>query len=251
MASPVLLHRPGTLPHADALVWMREARAALAAHGGPEQLALLQHAPVYTIGARGGGTRGTGDRRGEEHLRVPADELVARGASLERVDRGGDITFHGPGQLVAYAILDLRRRELRAADYVRALESTVIDALADLGVPADRVSGRPGVWTVPSRPHGTPEKIAAIGVRIQKGISSHGLALNVSTDLSWFDAIVPCGIEDAGVTSLERTLGRAVPMPEAEASLSAAFARRFDAELVAADVGDAATPIPLAGAGRD
>jgi len=243
VASPVLLDRFGTLLYADALAWMRDAHAALAA-GGPERLALLQHDPVYTIGARGA------DGGGREHLLVPAAELAARGAALEQVDRGGDITFHGPGQLVAYPVLDLRRRGLRAADYVRALEATVIGALRAVGVPAEGIPGRPGVWTAGGRPGGTPEKIAAVGVRIRRGISQHGLALNVSTDLGWFDAIVPCGIRDAGVTSLERVLGRRVPIAEAEAALARAFEQRFDATLVEEEPGAGARPAAAAVAGR-
>jgi lipoyl(octanoyl) transferase len=224
---------------------MLASHAALAAGEGPERLALLQHPPVYTIGAREAGAQGA-----VPHLLVPLDELAARGAALEEVDRGGDITFHGPGQLVAYPILDLRRRGLRAADYVRALEQTVIEALASLGVPAERVPGRPGVWTALGPAGGALEKIAAIGVRIRRGVSSHGLALNVSTDLEWFDAIVPCGIADAGVTSLERALGRAVAMAEAEAALAGAFARRFDAELVEPDAREARRGELAAGAAR-
>ena len=180
---------------------------------------------------------------------MSADELAARGADLEQVDRGGDITFHGPGQLVAYPILDLRCRGLRAGDYVRALEATVIDALGRWGVAARRLPGRPGVWTAPARPDGTPEKIAAVGVRIRRGVSTHGLALNVSVDLGWFDAIVPCGIRDAGVTSLERALGRPVPPGEAEAALAAAFERRFDAALASPAGGRATIPLAAGVAG--
>ena len=240
MATPVLLDRLGTCTYADAAAWMREAHAALASGRGPERLALLEHAPVYTVGARGDGL---------EHLLVSVDELSARGAELERVDRGGDITFHGPGQLVAYPVLDLRRRGLRAGDYVRALEATVIGALARWGVAADRLPGRPGVWTAHGQRDGAAEKIAAVGVRIRRGVSTHGLALNVSTDLGWFDAIVPCGLGDAGVTSLERALGRAVPVAEAESALAAAFAREFDAELLPAAAGEGARPLPAGAAG--
>ncbi len=241
MATPVLLERFGTIAYADALAWMREAHAALASGRGPERLALLEHAPVYTVGARGGG--------GLEHLLVSAGELASRGADLEHVDRGGDITFHGPGQLVAYPILDLRRRGLRAGDYVRALEATVIDALGRWGVAARRLRGRPGVWTAPGRPDGTPEKIAAVGVRIRRGVSTHGLALNVSVDLGWFDAIVPCGIRDAGVTSLECALGRPVPPGEAEETLAAAFERRFDAALAPPAAARSASPLAAGVAG--
>ena len=174
MTKSVLLHRPGRLDYDVALRWQREMAAALHDDDGHEALAILQHPPVYTLGCRA--------RR--EHLLVDAAELAARGAAVVQVSRGGDVTFHGPGQLVAYPILDLRRRQLGAADYVRSLEETVIATLARFGVRGERVVGRPGVWVGGA-------KLAAVGVRVQRGITSHGLALNVSTDLSWFDANRP------------------------------------------------------------
>ena len=134
------------------------------------------------------------------------------------------MTFHGPGQLVAYPILDVRGRKLGAGGYVRLLEAAVVATLEAFGVRGERVAGRPGVWV-------GGEKIAALGVRISRGVSRHGLALNVSTDLEWFDLIVPCGIVDAGVTSLERALGVAPGMRAVEDAFARAFEQAFEIEL--------------------
>jgi lipoyl(octanoyl) transferase len=164
---------------------------------------------------------------------VDPAKLRARGADVIATDRGGDVTFHGPGQLVAYPILDLRRRGLGAASYVRALEQCVIDTLDAFGLRGERVAGRPGVWTrPPAGGAGEMAKIAAVGVRIERGVSRHGLALNVSTDLTWFDAIVPCGIADAGVTSMARELGEAPAFAAVAGAFARAFQRVFDARLV-------------------
>lgn len=220
--APVHLHRGRAVDYERALRWQRAATdAVLAARPGSrgaEALALIEHAPVYTLGRRGN----------REHVLAGPAELRARGAELIATDRGGDVTFHGPGQLVAYPILDLRRRGVGAAEYVRALESSVIETLAAFALRGERVAGRPGVWVGPA-------KIAAIGVRIDRGVSRHGLALNVSTDLSWFDAIVPCGIADAGVTSMARELGEAPAFDAVVHSFCRAFARSFDVRLVEAD----------------
>ena len=227
MTSPVQLHRPGRVEYGLALRWQQRCAAAVHARSGDEALALLEHPPVFTLGRRA--------RR--EYLLVSAAELARRGATVVEVGRGGDVTFHGPGQLVAYPILDLRRRALGAADYVRALEATVIEALRPFGVHGQRVHGRPGVWV-------DDAKLAAVGVRIRRGVTTHGLALNVGTDLSWFDAIVPCGLPDATVTSLERLLGVAPAHAEVEDALAAAFERIFDSELIEEPTG-AASPAPL------
>jgi lipoyl(octanoyl) transferase len=157
-------------------------------------LLLLEHPPVLTLG-----------RNSSRSNIVASDELLARrGVTIHEINRGGDVTYHGPGQLVGYPILDLRSfsPRLGAVEYVRLLEEALIRACADFGIPAQRISGRTGVWTTPGG--SIPEKkIAAIGVHIARGITSHGFALNVTTDLRDFDLIVPCGITDREVTSLE------------------------------------------------
>jgi len=150
--------------------------------------------------------------------------MAALGAELVRIDRGGDVTFHGPGQLVAYPIveladpLDLRR-------YVRALEGAVIGAAATFGVGADRREGLPGVWVDGTR------KLAAVGVRVKRGVTTHGLALNVSTDLSWFDEMVPCGIPGCQVTSLEQETGRSLHLADVGAVLADQLATAFGLRL--------------------
>lgn len=172
-----------------------------------DRLLLLEHFPVYTIG-RGGD---------EANLLASRERLRELGATYLRIDRGGDITFHGPGQLVAYPIveladpLDLRR-------YVRSLEAAIIATAARFGVEAGRVAGLPGVWVDDER------KLAAIGVRVRRGVTTHGLALNVNTDLRWFDEMIPCGIHGKGVTSLQRELDRPVSMEEVEAALTTELA---------------------------
>ncbi len=214
-----------------ALAWQRATAEALRRGVGSEAIALIEHTPVYTMGARGG--RST--------VLAPLEALPAR---LVDTDRGGDITWHGPGQLVAYPILDLRRRSLRAADYIRRLEAVVIDTLAAFGLHAEVVRGRPGVWSGGA-------KVAAIGVRIHGGISHHGVALNVDPDLAWYDHIVPCGIRDAGVTSMSALLGAPPPMEQVVDAFRAAFAACFDVELVDADASVLAAPIspePVEGA---
>ena len=183
-----------------------------------EAVAMIEHAPVYTMGARGG--RGS--------VRMPEDALPA---PLVDTDRGGDITWHGPGQLVVYPTLDLRRRGMGAAEYIGALEGMLLDTLADFGIEAALIEGRRGIWVGPDS-EGRWDKIAALGIRVQGGVSLHGVALNVSPDLGWFAAIVPCGLEDAGVTSMSRVLGRTVRVAEARKAMVQAFARRFDARLV-------------------
>jgi lipoyl(octanoyl) transferase len=155
-------------------------------------LLLLEHPHVLTVGVRGDG--------GRSHVRATADALAARGIEIVETGRGGDITYHGPGQLVGYPILDLHPDRLDVHRYVRDLEEALIRTAADFEVAASRIDGLTGVWV-------GREKLAAIGVRISRWITSHGFALNVSTDLSYFDLIVPCGIADKGVTSLSRLVG--------------------------------------------
>jgi len=206
------LLRPGLTGYQRA--WQLQRRTADRVRaGGAPALILLEHPPTFTLGARGD----TG------HLLASPQALSARGAAIIESDRGGDITFHGPGQLVAYPIVDLRQLGVGAVSYVRGLEATIIKALAQFGIEGARAAGRPGVWVGPA-------KIAALGVRISRGVSMHGFALNVSTDMSWFDAIIPCGIADAGVISMELVLGRAPEMRDVEDAVTAAFARQFGME---------------------
>ncbi len=187
----------------------REVHAEVVA-GGPGTVLLLEHSPVYTAG-----------KRTEPHER-PAD-----GTPVIDVDRGGKITFHGPGQLVGYPIVRLPDHVL-VVDYVRRLEEALIAVCADLGVTTARVPGRSGVWlqagTSASGESKPERKIAAIGIRVSRGVTMHGFALNCDVDLSWYDRFVPCGIADAGVTTLSEELGRDVPvaevLPSVEAHLS-------------------------------
>jgi lipoyl(octanoyl) transferase len=172
----------------------REVHAAVVA-GGPDTVLLLEHSPVYTAG-----------KRTEPHER-PTD-----GTPVIEVDRGGKITFHGPGQLVGYPIVRLPDHVL-VVDYVRRLEEALIGVCANLGVATARVPGRSGVWlrATGERPE---RKIAAIGIRVSRGVTMHGFALNCDVDLSWYDRFVPCGIADAGVTTLSEELGRDVTVSE-------------------------------------
>ena len=224
------LWRPGVVEYGRALEWQHARAAALYAGSEGEALALLQHPPVYTLGARGD----------DSHLLASPQALAAFGAEVVQTDRGGNVTFHGPGQLVAYPILNLRGCGMGVASYIRALEAIMIEAAARFGVHAARVRGRPGVWV-------DGAKLGAVGVRVSRGVSSHGLALNVSTDLEWFARIVPCGIPDIEATSLERLLGEAPALREVEDALAEAFAREFGCRLVAASW-DAPAPPVAAGA---
>jgi lipoyl(octanoyl) transferase len=169
---------------------------------------------VYTIG-RGGDAA---------NMLATPERLREIGAELIRIDRGGDVTFHGPGQIVAYPIVELRD-PLDLRRYVRTLEAAVIDTAAAFGVAADRLEGHPGIWVDGER------KVAAVGVRVKRGVTTHGLALNVNNDLRWFDEMIPCGIPDKTVTSLARELGLDAPMDEVAEELSRQLARHFGLRL--------------------
>ncbi|MDI3298498.1 MAG: lipoyl(octanoyl) transferase LipB [Bacillota bacterium] len=180
-------------------VWslQRRVHAARAAAALPDVLLLLEHQPVVTLGRAGGG----------QHLLLPRDEFRRRGVELVESDRGGDVTYHGPGQLVAYFLVGLESVGGDVARLVRQVEEVAIRVAARFGVASSRWPGYPGVWC-------GPDKLAAVGMRIREGVSLHGLALNVENDLAPFGWIVPCGIEGHGATSLSREAGRVVRLEE-------------------------------------
>ena len=212
MGTRYTLLRPGLTPYQDA--WqLQRSMADRVREGAPPALILLQHPPVYTLGVRGN----------DEHLLLSQEAYLARGAEVVRSDRGGDVTFHGPGQLVGYPVIDLRAWGQGPVWYVSSLESMLIDVLARFGIVAARAEGRPGVWV-------GREKVAALGVRVSRGVTTHGFALNVNTDLSYFTHIVPCGLADAGVTSMQRLTGETFAMEVVEQETIAAFERQFGLE---------------------
>ena len=178
----------------------------------PDQLLLLEHPPVITLGARNHSSRA--------NLLETPESLALKGVALFETGRGGDVTYHGPGQLVGYPILELPADRRDVHRYVRDLEEVLIQAVSDFGIAASRIPGLTGIWV-------GDHKLAAIGVRISRWVTSHGFALNVSTDLSRFGLIVPCGIADKGVTSMARVLGRPVPMAEVTEAVIRRFAGVF------------------------
>src|SRR5271166_4180408 len=186
-------------------------------------LLLLEHPPVITLGRNAR----------LANVLAPAEFLVQRRVELFEIDRGGDVTFHGPGQLVAYPILDLRSFDPKvgAVQYVRRLEEVLIRACGDFGIGAQRIKGLTGVWTYALR--NKPEaKIAAIGVHISRSVTTHGFALNVATDLDFFSLIVPCGITGKPVTSIQRELQRTLPMQEVATAASRNFGRVFHSQML-------------------
>jgi lipoyl(octanoyl) transferase len=188
----------------------------------PDTLLLLEHPHTITFGRRGQ----------EANLLVPRESLEEHGIAVYHTDRGGDVTYHGPGQLVGYPIVNIRNREGRVSRYLRDLEKVMILTLAEFGVAARTLPGLTGVWV-------GNEKIAAIGIKVNaKGITGHGFALNLTTDLSFFDKIVPCGIRDKKVTSLKKVLGHPVPLLEAAQKVAEAFLQVFDMQLANADLSD-------------
>jgi lipoyl(octanoyl) transferase len=212
----VTVRRLGTIDYQSALDLQRDLVEQRKRGGIPDQLLLLEHPDVITLGVR--------TRSDRSHLLESEEALAARGIALFETGRGGDVTYHGPGQLVGYPILDLKPDRCDVHRYVRDLEEVLIRAVSDFGIVAGRIPGLTGIWV------GSDDgqaKLAAIGVRISRWITSHGFALNVSTDLSRFGLIVPCGITDKGVTSMERLLGRHIAMAEAADSVERAFAAVF------------------------
>jgi lipoyl(octanoyl) transferase len=211
------VRRLGRIEYDEALALQREL-VERRRHGTiPDTLLLLEHPPVITLGAR---TKGA-----SSNIVGSAGELEAAGVIVRDAGRGGDVTYHGPGQLVGYPIFDLKPDRCDVHQYVRDLESALMNALNEFGIDATRVKGLTGVWVGPS---GREEKVAAIGVRISRWITSHGFALNVSANLDHFDLIVPCGIADRSVTSMERILGSPVRMSDVEGAVVRAFETVFE-----------------------
>ena len=180
----------------------------------PDTLILTEHPPTYTIGKAGG----------EENLVASEDALNSQGMNVYRVDRGGDITYHGPGQIVGYPILDFHDYYQDVQRYLRDLEEVIILTLKDYGVESGRIAGLTGVWV-------DDAKIAAIGVKLTRWFSMHGFAFNINTDLSHFENIIPCGIADKPVTSLKKILGYTVPLEEVQERLVGYFTEVFQVEL--------------------
>ncbi|HXE31720.1 MAG TPA: lipoyl(octanoyl) transferase LipB [Terriglobales bacterium] len=225
MKTPLHILEPGRLGYAEASALQADLVRRRQAGEIPDTLILLEHDPVITLGR---------NARAENILRrLP-------GVEVAECDRGGDVTFHGPGQLVGYPIFDLRacprpaflpprtgRLELGPVDFVRALEEVLIHTAAHCGIRARRIPGLTGVWTEaePAR------KLAAIGIHVARGVTSHGFALNVNNDLAGFDLIVPCGIRDKGVTSLARETGVPWTLERLAASVKRGFVEIFDREL--------------------
>lgn len=208
---PLDVRRLGLIRYADALELQAELVRRRRAGEVADTLLLLQHPHVITLGS---GSH-------EENVLVSAEEREARGIELFETGRGGDVTYHGPGQLVGYPILDLKPDRQDLHRYLRDLEEALIGVLAEFGLRGGRKEGLTGVWV-------EDRKLAAIGVRVSSGwITSHGFALNVSTDLSFFGAIVPCGITQYGVGSISGETGREVAMEEAEEAVVRCFGREF------------------------
>lgn len=205
------LFGPEQVGYRDAWEIQKRALVARVAGRTPDLLLLVEHPHVYTIGKRGG----------DDHLLVPEPYLRSLGAEVFRVDRGGDVTYHGPGQLVGYPILDLSEHKRDVHWYLRKLEDVIIDALRRFGITATREPGLTGVWVGNA-------KVAAIGVKISRWVTMHGFALNVNTDLRYFDYIVPCGISNRPVTSMEKLLGQPVSLEEVAEVLTEVFVTHFN-----------------------
>jgi lipoyl(octanoyl) transferase len=210
-ADPVVIRMLGSVDYADAWQLQRELADARVA-GGPDTLLLLEHPAVYTAGKR-----------------TEAHERPAGGIPVVDVDRGGKITWHGPGQLVGYPVIGLAE-PLDVVNYVRRLEESLISVCAGLGLETGRVAGRSGVW-LPANANRPERKIAAIGIRVARGVALHGFALNCDCDLSAFSSIVPCGIPDAGVTSLTAELSRPVSVDEVRDRVAEAVCDAIDGRL--------------------
>jgi len=210
----VLFCRLGTVDYAEAHRLQKELQARRIAGEIGDTVLLLEHPPVLTLGRSATA----------EHILARPELLEAQGISVHEVGRGGDVTYHGPGQLVAYPIIDLKpdRRDVRK--YVWSLEETMIRTCEDFGLSATRIQGLNGAWI-------EDRKVGAVGVRISRWVTMHGLAFNANSDLSAFDLIVPCGIRDKAVTSISAELGRTIAVADAIEPLARHFAKLYDADI--------------------
>ena len=227
----------GRMAYLPALEIQRATHQRVLEHRAPATILLVEHDPVITVSRR---------RTAADHVRADAARLAALGIEVQPTDRGGDVTYHGPGQLVAYPILNLHELNLNISRYMRLLEQAAIDTAAAFGVTAGRDPGYIGVWVSPEpaggdmngedkngdaasfTAPGRKRKLCALGVRVSRGVTMHGLAFNVAPDLSHFHTIVPCGLPDRGVTSLAEILGPAAPaMPAVKAALIEKLARQI------------------------
>lgn len=247
-ARPLVVRRLGRVPYAEGLALQQALVEDRKAGRIPDTLLLLEHPHVLTVGVRRGG--------GRANILASAERLAQIGVAVVDAGRGGDVTYHGPGQLVGYPIIDLRPDRQDVHRYVRDIEEVMIRVCAGFGVAADRLATFSGAWV--RHPVRGPEKVAAIGVRIARWITSHGFALNVNTDLDYFTLIVPCGIGDRGVTSLQALTGRSIEMHAVEEAVAGHFAAVFAREITrvetdgaerrSADFAEAADAAPLRGA---
>ena len=213
----MLIHDLRVLGYRDAWAAQEKAHAEVLA-GGEEQILFVQHPPVITFGRRA-------ETFGQKNLLQSADAIEKLGVEVVQSDRGGDVTFHGPGQLVVYPIVRLHDHGLSVGGYVRCLQEIIIATLAEIGIESHRDEAAVGVWVGQGD---RAKKICAIGVRIRRGVSMHGLALNVTTDLSYFNLIIPCGIANRGVTSIEKILGpRAPTMDSVKEVITRQFLKRL------------------------
>ena len=220
MNPPVQWHRLGRVEYADGLELQRRFQEARRENLVPDTLLLLEHPPVLTLGRAAK----------EGNILLPPEVLAEKGVEVFETDRGGDVTYHGPGQIVGYPLMHLGPGRQDVRKYVRAIEELMIRTVADYGITATRIEKWPGVWVENSR-KGGPRKIAALGVHLSRWYTKHGFALNVRTNLSHFELIVPCGIKEAGVTSMSEELGRDVPVAEVEDRIAHHFREVFDCDV--------------------
>jgi lipoyl(octanoyl) transferase len=223
------VRRLGVVPYDEALALQRQFVEERRAGRIPDLLLLLQHPPVITLGVKGDG--------GRANIVATDARLAELGIAVHETGRGGDVTYHGPGQIVGYPSLDLKPDRCDVHRYVRDLEDVMIRVCADYGVAATRIKGLTGAWV-------GAEKIGAIGVRLSRWITMHGFAFNVATDLDHFKLIVPCGISDHGVTSLERATGRRLGLDDVQNVVIRRFQEVFERITPGAEPSVSTTPLP-------